>query len=378
MTTYRVPALSIALIALLLFPALSRAAEIVAGEQASLPAGTPIAHNAYLAGGAVVSGAAIGGDLSVAGGTIVVNGPVAADLLAAGGNISILGDVRDDARIAGGTIVISGSVGNDLVVAGGTITAIGPKVGGDALIFGGNVRLASPVSGNVMIRGGNITIDAPVSGNVEVHAQNLTLGSHAVISGNLTYEATKAATMDAGAAVKGQTAFTPIVNVKQGPAAAVAIFSVWLLSIFAALLVCALIIRMLIGRYTLSVARAALARPWHSLLVGFIGAVVLPVAAAVMMFTVVGIPLGILTALGYVALLVFSWLFAPLIVGSFIEHWWHSRAPEMPWQVVIYGVVAYVVIGLIPLIGWLFKALVLLIAFGAILEKKREIFSEWV
>lgn len=378
MTTYRVPALSIALVALLLFPALSRASEIVGGEQASLPAGTPVAHNAYLAGGAVTSGATIGGDLVAAGGTLVVNGPVAADLLAAGGNVSILGDVKDDARIAGGTIVISGSVGNDLVVAGGTITAIGAKIGGDAIIFGGDIRLASPVSGNVVIRGGNVTIDAPVSGNVEVHAQNLTLGSHAVINGNLTYEATKAATMDTGAAVKGQTAFTPIVNVQKGPAAAAAIFSVWLLSMFAALLVCALILRMLVGRYTLSVSHAALARPWHALLVGFVGAVVLPVAAAIMMFTVVGIPLGILTGLGYIALLVFSWIFAPIVVGSFIEKWWYKRSPEIPWQVVIYGVVAYVVIGLIPFLGWLFKAVVFLIAFGAILEKKREIFSEWV
>ncbi len=369
-------ALSIAIIGFAFLPALSQAAVISTGRDAAFA--SPVPHNAYIAGGAVESAVPIGGDLAAFGGTIVMNGPVAADLMAAGGNISILGDVKDDARVAGGTIVISGSVGNDLVVAGGTITAIGPKIGGDALLFGGNVRLASPVSGSVHIRGGNVTIDAPVSGDVEVHAQNLTLGSHAVIAGNLTYEATKAATMAEGASVKGETAFTPIVNVQEGPAAAIAIFSVWLLSIFAALLVSALIVRLLVGRYTLSVARAALARPWHSLITGFIGAVVLPVAAGVMLFTVVGIPLGILTGFGYAALLVFSWIFAPIVVGAFIEERWHKRSPQIPWQVVIYGAVAYVAIGLIPLIGWLFKAAVFLIASGAILEKKREIFSEWV
>jgi hypothetical protein len=367
---------SAAVVALL--PAVLFAADIRSGEQAGTASGETIARNAYLAGGAVVSSGSIGGDLAAAGGTIVVNGPVGADVEAAGGNISILGSVKDDVRIAGGTLVVAGSVGGDLVAAGGQITATAPRIGGDALLAGGTVRLTSAVSGSVRIRGGSVVIDAPIAGNVEVHAQSLTLGSHAVITGDLTYEAPKAATMETGSSVKGKTTFTPVVDVSVGPAAALALFSVWILASLAALLVSAFIMRALFRRYIVEVAAAVVARPWHKLGIGFVSLVVTPAAAMVMFLTVVGIPLGVLTMLAYVALVLVSWMFTPIVLGAFIEKWWHKRTPQMNWQVVLYGAIVYVLIGLLPIIGPLFKFAILLIALGAIVEKKWEIASEWV
>ena len=365
-------------VAIALAPALLLAAEVRSGEQVGIATGESVARNAYLAGGAVVSSGTINGDLAAAGGTIVINGPVGADLAAAGGNVSILGAVKDDARLAGGTLVVSGTIGGDLVAAGGQITTTAPRIGGDALLAGGTIHLASPVSGSVRIRGGSVVIDAPIAGNIEVHAQSLTLGAHAVISGNLTYEAPKAATMETGASVKGKTAFTPVVDVSIGPAAAPALFSVWILASLAALLVSAFIMRGLFRRYIVEVGHAVVARPWHKLGIGFVALAVTPAAAAVMFLTVVGIPLGVLTMLGYVGLVLVSWMFAPIVLGAFIEKLWHKRAPQMSWQVIVYGAIVYVLLGLLPLVGPIFKFAIILIGLGAIVEKKWEIASEWV
>lgn len=362
----------------LLIPVFTFAAEIRTGEQAAIAAGENIPHNAYLAGGSLVSSGSVGGDLVAAGGTLVVNGPIGADLLVAGGNVSILGNVAGDVRAAGGTIALTGTVAGDVVAAGGNITAAGSKIGGDAILVGGAVRLTSPVAGAVRIRGGQVVIDAPITGDVEVHAQSLTLGSHAVILGNLTYQAPKSATMDSGASVKGKTEFTPIVDVSVGPEAAFALLSVWILSMLAALIVSALIVRAFVPKYVVAVGNAALERPWRALGMGFLTLVAIPAAAFVMLLTVVGVPLGILTFIAYAALLVFSWMMAPVVVGAFVEKWWHKRTPELPWQVLVYGALVYAVLGLIPVLGGIFKFVVLLVVLGTVIEKKWEIAADWV
>lgn len=359
-------------------PVAVSAAEVRAGEQAAIAQGETIEHNAYLAGGSLVSSGTIGGDLVAAGGTLVVNGPVGADLLAAGGNLSILGNVAGDLRAAGGTIAITGNVAGDLVAAGGNITAAGSKIGGDALLAGGSIRLTAPVSGSVYIRGGQVVIDAPITGHVDVRAQSLTLGSHAAITGDLTYEAPKAATMQDGASVKGKTTFTPVVNVSEGPAAAFALFSVWILASLAALMLTALLFRALFRRYVVEAGNAVVARPWHKLGMGFIVFAVTPPAIFVLCLTVVGIPLGVVVGLGYAALLVVSWMFTPVILGAFIETWWRSHAPQGQWQFIVLGAIAYVVVGLIPVLGGIFKFVAILMALGTIIEKKWEIASEWV
>lgn len=365
-------------IAVVCTPAFIFAAEFRTGEQVSLKPGESTAKNAYLAGGSVISSAAIPGDLSAAGGTIVVQGVVGGDVLAAGGNVSALGDIKDDARIAGGTIVVSGAIGNDISVAGGQITITSSKIGGDALLAGGTIELSAPVGGSVRISGGAVTIDAPIAGNVEVHAQSLTLGSKAVIAGNLTYEAPKAAVMHEGAHVKGKTAYTPIVNVSEGPAAAVALFSIWVIAKLASLVVCALIMFVVFKRYVSLLARDVAAQPARFAWRGFVSLVVIPAAAFVMFLTVVGVPLGVVAIGGYVVLLVFSWILAPIAAWALVEKWWFKRTPSLTWQHVIYGALIYVLVGLIPLVGGLIKFVVMLMALGAIIEKKREIATEWM
>lgn len=362
----------------LLVPAAVFAAEIRSGEQAAISAGETIPHNAYLAGGSVVSAGSVGGDLIAAGGTLLVSGPIESDLTAAGGNLSVLGDTKQDVRVAGGTIVLSGSIGGDLVAAGGNITIAGPKIGGDALLAGGAIRITTPIAGSVRIRGGSVIIDAPITGQVEVEAQSLTLGKSAVINGDLTYQAPKSAKMEEGAVVKGKTTFTPVVDVSAGPAAALALFSIWILSTLAALIVCALIVRLLVRRFVIELGSVAIERPWRSLGIGFVSFVVIPAAAFVMLLTVVGVPLGILAFIGYAALLVFSWIMAPVVAGAFIERWWYQRDPELHWQMIVYGAIAYVLVGLIPVLGGILKFAVILVALGAAIEKKWEIAAEWV
>jgi hypothetical protein len=364
--------------ALALVPALTLAATLRTGDQATIPAGETVAHNAYLMGGSVLSSGPVGGDLVATGGTVVINDTVGGDVMGGGGNVSVLGAIAGDLRMGGGTLVVSGPIGGDLVAGGGQITVTSAKIGGDVLVAGGTVHLSAPVSGSANIRGGSVVIDAPIAGDVEVHAQSLTFGSHAVISGNLTYEAPKAATMETGASVKGKTNFTPIVDVSVGPEAALALMSVWILSMLAALIVSALIIRMLVRRYVVELGNAVLASAWRALGIGFVALVVIPAAGFVMMLTVVGIPLGILTFIAYAALLVFSWMMAPVVVGAFIEKWWYERSPQMPWQVIVYGAIAYSLIGILPIIGGIFKFVVILIALGSVIEKKWEIAAEWV
>ena len=69
---------------------------------------------------------------------------VAHDLYLAGGAIDVLGTVDGDLVAAGGVIDLKGDVAGDVVATGGTINVTG-TVGGDLIASGGNVEIAGEV-----------------------------------------------------------------------------------------------------------------------------------------------------------------------------------------------------------------------------------------
>lgn len=379
MNTYSRAITLAALTGLLAVPALLLAAEFRTGDQPSHAAGITLADDLYMAGGSVSSAGTVRGDLTVVGGNVLVSGPVTADVTAAGGTITILGNVGDDLRAAGGTITVQATVAGDVLIGGGQITLGGARVGGDVAIAGGAIRVDTPVGGDVKLGGGDVYINSAIAGDVDIKAEKVTLGPKANIRGDLTYSATKEATVEEGAVVRGATKFEEAKDVRGAAKKGLLTFlTLAFLFKMIAMFVGALIIAYGLKRFARELVARTDAAPWWQLLRGTLFLIVTPVASILLLFTVIGIPFGILGLLTFVAAMIFAAMLTPIIVGSMLHKWiWKPATHEISWKTILLGTIVYAFIGLVPFIGPLIFCILMLIAIGAAISIKLEEIGKW-
>ena len=356
-------------------PILVFGAEFRSGDNPSVQMGESIQDDIYIAGGSISSAGSVSGDLIIPGVTILVSGPVGQDLIAGGGNITLTGTVGDDARVGGGSISIQGRVNGDLVAGGGTVS-VGSQVGGDAVLGGGSVRIDAPILGDVRAGGGSIYINAPISGNVEIDADKLELGPAAVINGSLTYRSPKEMTKADEARILGAINYEPR---ERGQGKAVAtLVSFWLVLKVLMLLALSLVLGLVFRRFSKEVVNSAASSPWLELGRGLVTVIVLPVASILLFITVIGIPFGILGLIALIALGIMAAALSPILIGSLLYKWiTKSETYAVSWQSILLGILAYIILWFIPIIGWIILALFWLAALGANVGLKWRIAKEW-
>src|SRR5882672_5970839 len=181
------------------------------------------------------------------------------------------------------------------VRVGGDIRILEP-VDGSLLAAGGHIRVDAPVQGNVRAAGGRIIIDAPIGGDVSVAGGTLELGPSARIAGKLKFRggelirdpaAQVVGTVEHVAGRKHHREFTTGERFLRG----------WIWT-FGLILLAAIIAAALPGP-SRRMAQELRQRPWMTPLLGFVALTAIPVAAVLLMVTIIGIPLGLLALLGY-------------------------------------------------------------------------------
>ncbi|MEW6681360.1 MAG: hypothetical protein AB1451_00345 [Nitrospirota bacterium] len=343
-----------------------------------LPAGVVINQDYFAYGERVEISGTVNGDVYAAGGQILVDGTINGDLLAAGGAITISGTVSQDARIAGGQIAINGPIGRSLTVAGGNVEVNdSAAVGRSVVAAGGRVRVAAPVQADAKIAGGSVTVSNAVKGNLHVATGDLRLTSKAAIAGDLTYWSQTDASIDPGANVAGvvtRKALPEHFGPRPGAflAALAGLFLLAKLVSFVSTLVLGLLFLYLLPRYTGSTVSTLRTRPWASLGIGFIAFVVTPVAAVILLITVLAAPLGLMAAALFVLAIYVARVFVMIWAGAALFAWMGKPVREV-WALVI-GLVVYTIVTAIPFLGWIVAWGVTLFGLGAALLADRMLY----
>ncbi len=145
--------LLIAILALFLLSSAADALRTFSGEVVAID--KPVEDDIFAAGNIVSVNAPV--DSLVAAGNIVnVNAPVKGDVIAAGGQVYVNADVGGKVVAAGGTVNLGGNVGTNLVAAGGQVSILpGKTVGRDALISGGNAVNSGRINGTLTVQAGS-------------------------------------------------------------------------------------------------------------------------------------------------------------------------------------------------------------------------------
>ncbi len=354
---------------------------------------TPVNEDIYVAAGTISLDAIVWGDFFAAAGTVTLSDTVTGDVAVAGGTVTLRGTVLDDVRCAGGNLIISGYVGGDLLITGGTVTVErGAIIAGDVYVSGGTLRMDGTVRGNLKtasgevffngsiakkadLNGGKITLNGSIGGETVLVAQSLKLEPNASLGGNVRYW-TEDGEVDFGTALKSGTAtFDASLAHRFGqPKPHFLGFATFLavMGYLLAMLILLALGQRLFGPFFSRAVEKVQHEPVRAFGYGFLYFAVVPVAIALVLITVVGIPVGLIALFFYLLFLAL----ANVITALAGAHWWKMRQGYQWnfWKTVLAALGVLVLLKLLwflPFVGWLAKLLAVCTAFGAILLTTR-------
>jgi hypothetical protein len=211
-----------------------------------------------------------------------------------------------------------------------------------------------------------VTLDGPVTGNASVSAGTLELGPNARIEGQLTFRGEQL-DQDPAALVKGG-----VVRKERhsrswdggGWGRGIA-WAIWTLG----LMVLAAIIAGALPGATRRMEDELRTQPWLASLFGILALICIPIAAVLVMITVIGIPVGLLALIAYVALLVIGYVMTSVVVSGLLLERWKSGAAVQTASRVGAAVLAMLIIASlarVPFIGGLVALTALVMGVGVI------------
>jgi cytoskeletal protein CcmA (bactofilin family) len=347
------------------------------GDEVAVAAGQVINGDYFAFGRLVEISGTVNGDVYAFAGQVVIDGRVNGDVLVAGGRVSLSGVVAQDVRAAGGHITVSGTVGRNLTVSAGNVELTpSALVRGGLVVAGGNVDVASPIAGGAKVAAGALILSNKVGGDVDAAVGALRITSKAQIEGNVDYWSDQEASVSEGARIKGKIVRRfPAEKPEVLPAIFSAFIVAWVLFVavsFVSTLILGLLSLRFLPRFHQSAVTVLKKRPWASLGIGFIAAVMTPVICAILFATVVAVPLALIATAAYLMLLYWGRIFAISRIGEAIIG--HFRSGPGRTSAFVLGLITYYLLAILPFVGWIVVPLVVLFGLGAELITRKDFY----
>lgn len=300
------------------------------------------------------------GDVMATGGTITFTGIAHGDYLGAGGSQTIGGQIDGALRAAGGEVEVESRVGRNATVAGGSIELRrGSVVAGSAYLAGGSVVVDGRVDQSLRIAAGDVVLRGEIGENVTIEAGTLRIAEGTRIGGNLRYRtAANRATIEPGVVVEGETAVLPPRPPSRFPL-------VLRLVTLGGFLVAGAVAVLLAPRTAAASADAIWTRPGASLGYGILWMVLLPVVAALLMVTVVGIPLAIIACVAWLIALFLGRAVPAVSIGRMVLRIRPGEDAGREVMSFFIGALILIVLQLIPWIGFPVLVVATIVGVGA-------------
>jgi cytoskeletal protein CcmA (bactofilin family) len=330
-------------------------------------------HDVWAAGAVVSVRGIVGHKLSVVGAEVDVDVTTKGDTRLAGAIVSFKGESQKDLYVAGARLNVDGRVGGALKAAGARLM-IGSQasVDGPMLILGADVLFAGNSGGTAEIYGDTVQIDGRIGGNLLVRARSVTVGKTALLEGDAVFETLDDPHIEQGATLRGrQTVTLPRPGPRDIRTVVKAIAAVVMFGIGAGLILGLIIL--ITARPMVEQAIAQMRdAPGRSLLIGVAVLILVPLGAMLLMVTVIGIPVGLLTLLAFPLILLVAWVVATLGVADWLLN--RSRTERSllgRLLLLLAGLAAVTLIGVVPIVGVLVWLLVMLLGLGALWQSLR-------
>lgn len=321
-----------------------------------------------MAGSGIFINGNINGDFLAVGQSINILGKISEDAIAAGSDLNFAGDVGSDIRAAGSNVVVGGNVAGDTILAGNNIQITSSaNLNGDVRLAGNNITVEGVIRGNARLAGTHVMLDGKVVKNITIDAgQQLVIGSNADIQGQLTYNSPNQATVMSGAKITKPLIYNKTQAKYQSPWRGWAGFFVfsWLFK-FVAILAAALIGFYLFPKKSLALVQYNLANFGWGLLRGFVLMIIIPIAAIIAMFIIVGLIPALIGLTLYALVALAASVYSAIFIGSFLFKYLSKKEGlKMDWLTILVGALVTQLLMFIPFVGGLIVLIVWLSVFG--------------
>jgi len=331
----------------------AEAARVETGDIITINKDEIINDDIYYFGETVNLKGTVTGDAVILARQVNFDGTIEGSLLVFAQSILLNGDVKGTIRGAADSVYFNGSTKGDLIMAADTI------------------NISGPVKRDIIAAASRLVIEAPVGNDIKAAVGELIIGSRADIEGNVYYRSADEAVIEREAAIRG----TIERSEPAGQETIAPTRSVWnfIRPILSILLVTVLII-LLFPNTARETVQTIKERPGLSLGIGALAVFITPLAAILLLLTVIGAPLSILSILTYTVLLYLTRVFAGYFLGRLA---FDRMGRELhPLWVALVGVLILSLLINIPYIGWLIHLVAVILAAGALLlhltGKKKE------
>lgn len=333
-----------------------------------------IDSNYYAAGQDIEIYGTVNGDLFLAGQNIVVDSDnINGDIFAAGSNITIKGDINGSVRLAGQRGMVEGKVARNLMFFGQSL-----KIEKDAVVVGhanfwGQLfNVAGKVEGNLEGGAEKIFLSGEVQDNVELYLAdkgNIELTDQAKVGGRLLYRGFNEIGINQNAEIAGGIFFDKMMR-QQKPGSgnmAGGIFFGILMKLFAILIAGALLLYFW-PKFLPNMQIKANKAKGKMFLIGLVSLILAPIVVIVLFITIIGIPIALLALLVWFILLYVASVLTAWLIASFVQEKMFKKSKWSAPMILTIGALLYMIIGLIPFIGWIFVGIFYCIALGTLIH----------
>jgi len=216
--------------------------------------------------------------------------------------------------------------------------------------------------------GGRVLINGPIEGDAIVTSGAVELGPNARISGLLRYASREEIKRDAAAQVRGGVERMQLDGGRPARAErGIGRRGGWAWSIGLMLIAGALVAAL--PAFYARVSESLRTRAGMSLLLGFVAMVCIPVAALILLFTIIGVPLALMTVALYLALLLIGYVSTGIGIGDWaLTRFAPGHGARHAWRIcaAAVGMLAISLLGRLPYVGGFVVLVALLIGLGAL------------
>ncbi len=323
---------------------------------------SPVNDTLFAAGNKVVVAAPVDGDVIAAGFNLDLKAPISGDAILAAFDLRIAAPVAGDLLAIAADIDIKSAISGDARVSGaGVKLARTAAISGDFSASGGEITLEGDVAGNAQLAAEKVVIAGSIAGNLDVAAVELELRPGARIVGSIRHTGPRSVPVPDGVDIGGTVEFRAKEKVDtDGPGLTA------LLGTMAALFILGLAVLWLFPTLVAGSSAAIRRNPLGRVLVGLGLMLAVPPLAILLMFSMIGLPLGLL--LGCMYLLAFPMGLAVAALGLAESRQGRNGRDGPPARVLgrfALVTLALALISLIPYVGIIGVLLAVALGLGA-------------
>jgi hypothetical protein len=219
------------------------------------------------------------------------------------------------------------------------------------------------------VAAGKVIIGGEVGGNASLVARSIEVLPGARIVGDLTYASPGPARIAPGAHIGGRVIREAATWAENARRAGRVAFRVLKAAAVLGLIITGIVLLLVFPGFTRAASQLIGSAPGKCLGIGLFLLVVSPLVAAVLMLTILGIPLSLLTIALYLVALLVGFILGAIFVGDLImRRAGQGGLPPPRFRLLgfVLALVALAVVDLVPVLGGLVHLAILLLGLGAL------------